>query len=401
MGEPDPVECWMTIRVYGSLLYATGAWGKASQGGVQSSRPFTEAIIDTWMEQCADHGATTVLWQSNCGGTSTHPSPVFPLAGPPYRPHNEHWADVWEFLGQQVRRFDTLRAAVDAAHAHELRLAYAFCPCDFVDSPFEESVFHPNLWARSRDGEPLVGVPCFAEPRVRELLIEHVRDVLERGVDDLVISPFSHAQGQGIDRPRYYGFNTMMVEAYERRWGVDPVREVVGGSFWDALYGDYFTDLLRGIRERMRPGAQRLIPSTSPDGRWGWGGSGGLQIYNHWSAGGPEPETAPACSIRHDWRGWVREGIPDALLVVAPPEESVSIARSMRSESGVPTLVWRNPGGAPTPEQWSGYRDEARAVRQASVDGYILHAMVLAEWGEDCLPNLWRVLESAAGVESG
>ncbi len=66
-------ERWMTIRVYGNLLYATGAW-RQDAVDVKNAVPLTEGHIDEWMKVCAEHDVTGVLWQSNCGGTSTHPS---------------------------------------------------------------------------------------------------------------------------------------------------------------------------------------------------------------------------------------------------------------------------------------------------------------------------------------
>ena len=151
--KPNHPERWLTIRVYGNILYTTGAWGNNNMQ-LTNANPLKEAHIDSWMKDCAEHGVTAVLWQANCGGTLTHTSPVFPLSGPPLPPHNDAWLPVWNFLGDQIRAFNTLTVGIAAAHKYGLRFAYSLCLWDFVDSPFEDSIFHPNLWMLSREGGP-------------------------------------------------------------------------------------------------------------------------------------------------------------------------------------------------------------------------------------------------------
>ena len=284
-------ERWMTIRVYGTLLHTTGAWGGEGDDPATAS-PLTEEHIDGWMRGCAEHDVTGVLWQSNCGGLSTHPSPVFPLAGPPFRPHNEHWTPVWEYLGEQVRRFDTLNVAIAAAHRHGLRFAYSLCTSDFVDSPFDKSIFHPNLWVMSRRGEPFHGVPCYAEPKVQALMLEHVVDALDRGVDDLAISFFSHMIGQGVSQPNYYGFNPPALQAYERQHGSDPLRDGIDESLWRSLHGDFYTEFMRKLHEQTDKRGQRLVACATRDGLWGWGGAGS-QLMAHYTSGQEKPTAAP------------------------------------------------------------------------------------------------------------
>ena len=367
-------ERWITIRVYGTLLYATGAWGNEDGGGAASAVPLTEDHVDEWLQRAADSGATGVMWQSNCGGTSLHPSPVFPLAGPPYRPHNEHWTPVWEYLGGQVRRFDTLRVAIDAAHRHDLRLIYSLCPADFVDSPFEESPFHPYLWVTSRRGEPYAGVPCYAEPEAQDLLLAHVIDVLDRGVDDLTISCFSHMMGQGVDQADYYGFNPPALAAYEKRHGVDPLRSGIDPALWRALHGDCYTELMARLHAETSTRGQRLIPCATRDGRWGWGGSGGQQLADHYFLDADPPTTAPAFAFDYQWQRWAEQGIADALLMVDP----VADAQAVRRESGLPVILWRHTSTLTKAARWQAYLADARQVAAGALDGFAAHALVFS-----------------------
>lgn len=372
----------MTLRVYGNILYATGAWAVEGNGDPAAVTEFTPDHIEQWMDDCARHGVTTVLWQANCGGTCTHPSPVFPLPGPPLLPHNEAWEPVWEFLGRQVRHFDSLSVAIRAAHDRGLRFAYALCLDDFVDSPFDRGVFHPDLWMQSRDGESFIGVPCCAEPRVQDVLLEHVRDVLDRGIDDLVISPFAHTQGLGADVPDHYGFNPPLARAYQDRHGADPRRELFDPAALHVIRGDFHTALLTRLHTETSRRNQRLIPWTTHDSQFGRGGSAGNALFSHLNSGTPPPETAPACGIAFQPQRWAELGIADALLVLAPPPDAISAARRVRQQTDLPVLLWRKIGPEDSADAWTQYEDESAQVRTGALDGFVAHAMISVNYGD-------------------
>ena len=383
-------ERWVTNRVYGTLLHTTGAWKEGSDPN--DAVPLSEDHIDGWMKACAENDVTGMLWQSNCGGTSTHPSPVFPLPGPPLRSHNEHWTPVWEYLGKQVRRFDTLSVAIAAAHRYGLKLIYSLCTSDFVDSPFEHSIFHPDLWVMSRRGEPYHGVPCYAEPKVQDIMLEHVVDVLDRGVDDLAISFFSHMIGQGVNAANYYGFNPPALQAYEQRHGVDPLREGIDEPLWRSLHGDFYTDFIRRLHEQTSKRRQRLIPCATYDGRWGWGGSGGQQLASHHFSDGPEPTTAPAFALDYQWQRWAEEGIADALIM----PDSVSDTEAAKQTSGLPVILWRNTGPAMSDQLWTRCHEDAAKSADSTLDGFAAHAMFIADYG-GYLDKVWALMQSAKG----
>lgn len=383
----------MTIRVYGNLLYTTGAWGPGAPENADHVRSFTEQDVAEWMQMCTAAGATAVLWQSNNGGLSTHPSPVFALAGPPCREHNEAYTPVWRYLGEQLRTFDTLAAAVRQAHAHGLRLVYGYCPCDFVDSPFEDSPFHPDLWVLSRRGEPFHGVPCYAEPRVQEMVLRHLVDVLDHGVDDLVFSFFSHLQGDGTDRPVYYGYNKKIVQAFTERYGKDPRLLLQPPPELAAVYGDFFTGFLRRVRAETTRRGCRLIAGTSYHGHWGWGGRGGIELFNHCNRGAPAPSEAPACPVEYQFRRWADEALVDGLMVIAPPQHSVHTAREISRDTGLPVLLWHKTASNWTSVEWDLVLREAAAAKSGAIGGYVVHASSIVTQDEWTL-RLWDLLRA-------
>src|SRR5688572_9902722 len=120
-------EWMLTVRVYGSILYATNQWGADGAKPV----PLEPRHIDAWMQECAAHGVTSILWRANCAGTLTYPSRFTALSGEPplTRPQNsvivgvaptrQSWRpEDWNWLGEQCRRFNILEAAVKSAHRH-------------------------------------------------------------------------------------------------------------------------------------------------------------------------------------------------------------------------------------------------------------------------------------------
>ena len=366
-----------------------------------NANPLKEAHIDSWMKDCAEHGVTAVLWQANCGGTLTHTSPVFPLSGPPLPPHNDAWLPVWNFLGDQIRAFNTLTVGIAAAHKYGLRFAYSLCLWDFVDSPFEDSVFHPNLWMLSREGEPFFGVPCYAEPKTQELMLKYIRDVLDREIDDLAITFFTHAQGQGTDRPNHYGFNQSLTEAYKKKHNIDPRQGSFDASNLASITGDAYTGFLRLLHKETSQRGQRLIACTTPDGTWGWGGSGGQQLWDYYNESQSTPTIPPNCSIELQWQQWVQEKIVDGLLVSVSPENSIVQCQEMRNATNIPILLWRKVNPAVTSDQFSLFEDEAISVGEKKVDGYVVHAMFVwmknaSQFG-DYPPKLWHLIRYATG----
>lgn len=390
-------ERWITIRGYTNIMYTIGMWPPAKP---DKARPLTEELIDGWMKDLAAHGVTAAVWQPHCGGTAcVHPGPVLPLPDANASGNHDTFKSWWTALARNVRRLDTLDAVVAAAHRHGLRLVYSICPWDLVDYTDDPAAnAFVDTWMRSRDGEGHVGVVCFAEPKARDLLLEHVRYALDRGVDDLAITLFTHAQRTGADKPDHYGFNAPVVSAYRDRHGVDPMKQPPDPDKWRALHGDFYTDLLRDLHAETSRRGQRLIPCTTHDGRWGWGGGGGAAFWDHYQFGGPVPGALPATPIQFQWQRWADDGIADALLVSAPTPGAVDHAQALRAASKLPVLIWRKVDPGITPRLRAAFTDEAEAAA-GRLDGYAVHAMFIWLLGKTEFdhypPMLWSLIDAA------
>ena len=262
----------VVIRVYGSILYTTGCW---PEGGalVPEATPLTERHIDGWFEDCARHGVAAVLWQANCGGTLTYPSAYAPLAGDPPLParfrigtelHEQGWRTRdWTWLGEQCRNFNTLEAAVSSAHRHGIALILNFSVfdlpgvwCNAESWPDGAPLFDRDLWLWSRDQQTrLEGIPCYADPRLRELRLAEVREALDYGIDGIALGFFSHCDAAAGDEPHRFGFNPCVVEEFGERHGVDVLREPFDTAAWYALHGEHFTRFVQAVSGETRNAA--------------------------------------------------------------------------------------------------------------------------------------------------
>ena len=292
----------VVIRVYGSILYTTGCW--PDDGPATGATPLTERHIDAWFEDCARHGVAAVLWQANCGGTLTYPSAYAPLAGDPPLParfrigtelHEQGWRTRdWTWLGEQCRNFNTLEAAVSSAHRHGIALILNFSVfdlpgvwCNAESWPDGSPLFDRDLWLWSRDQQTrLEGIPCYADPRLRELRLAEVREALDYGIDGIALGFFSHCDAAAGDEPHRFGFNPCVVEEFGERHGVDVLREPFDTAAWYALHGEHFTRFVQAVSGETKRRGRVLLGYARTDGIHGWAGPRTPVISQGMASGG-------------------------------------------------------------------------------------------------------------------
>ena len=395
-------EFMAIIRVYGSILYSTKKW--RGQGALQ---PLTAEQIDGWMQKCADAGVTTVLWRANCAGTLTYPSKFTGLAGEPPLPNpnegmgiasvNQGWPlEDWQWLGEQCRRLNTLAAAVAAAHKHGLKLYLNFHTFDMVGSWCTprtwpnggQRAWDPDLWLWAKDQKRrLAGVPCYADPKVRQRRLGELAEALEYGLDGVMLGFFSHCDGYSGEERCAFGYNPVVVEEYRKRYNVDPLTQDVDPHKFYALHGEGYTKFVRGAGELVHGRGKKLIGATRTDGIHGWGGraAGSALIGATMPPGdlrGGQSELPLAAGFYLEHEQWVAEKLVDGLLCYAPYSEGVKAVRQLGDKVKVPAYLWRKFTG------WEGkvsgrsleaFRAEVQAVRDGAISGYCMLIMQITD----------------------
>ena len=393
----------VVIRVYGSIFYTTGQW----HGEGKPAEPLTREHIDGWMKRCADAGVRTVLWRANCAGTLTYPSKSAALPGESPLPDpnagmgvavvKQGWLEPdWQWLGEQCRRFNTLAAAVDAAHAHGLKLMLDFNTFDMVGSWCHKThwpeggdrAWDADWWLWSRDGTArLAGIPCYADPVVRRRRIDEIGEALEHGIDGVVLGFFSHCDGMSGDESCSFGFNPVVVEQYKQRHGVDPRQGTVDPHRMYALHGEGFTQFVRDASNVVHGAGRKLIATTRTDGVHGWGNSAAANGINgdmhDYDMRDGKSKLPLAAGFYLEPENWSSEGLVDALMCCAPyADAGLPAIAKLKSNVNTPVHLWRKytgwKGVISGPMTMQQYRREAQAAQRGDIDGYCLLAMQIS-----------------------
>jgi uncharacterized lipoprotein YddW (UPF0748 family) len=395
-------ELMATIRVYGSILYTTKQWGP--QAG-ETPILLEPEHIDGWIKQCAAAGVTTVLWRPNVGFT-TYPSKFVPPAGSlPLAAQfqfgvstlDRNWLEQdWQFLGEQCARFDTLEVAVASAHRHGLKIYLSFATfdaigvcCDRLSLPKgDDRAWDPDMWLWSKDQKQrLAGVPCYAEPAVRDLKVSEIDEATDYELDGVLLSLTGHMDGACGEGPCSYGYNPTVVRQYRQRHSIDPLTEEVDPHKFYALHGEHFTEFVRQVSQVVRAKGQQLICGTRTDGIHGWGGS----VASKALIG----ETMPRRDVRDgqsplpiaagfylETEQWAAEKLVDGLMVAVPFDDGVGAAQQLRERVALPVYLWRKYTGHEGTVSAPGlavYHDEIKAVCAGHLDGYALYIMQITD----------------------
>jgi hypothetical protein len=156
---------------------------------------------------------------------------------------------------------------------------------------------HPEMQACDRslteNGRKYhMGVLEFAYPEVRQFVVSEIREFADKlPFDGVFLSFRSHSPPP--DHADQFGFNAPIVEEFQKRHGVNILRQNFDLEKWRSLRGEYLTQFLREVRAHVNKNGQKL------------------------SLGVPQGEHAgpPIGNMELQWRTWVKEKLVDDLIV--------------------------------------------------------------------------------------
>ena len=245
-----------------------------------------EASVGGIFERCVDLGFNTVYWDPRYVGPALYHSKVVApfdkrpwIEGVPGFSVTPTHARHAQAMADLLARFDPYDVAVREAERHgvkfiaQTRIFDRWFPI-LKDRFYEE---HPECLMLDRSGKfPLWGIPCYAEPGTRDYCLAEIRELIERGAAGVSLALESHQirywpSELGAWRPDSFGFNPPVVEQYQRRHGVNVLKEAPEPAKWHELHGDLFTEFLRLVKKEL--GEKLLIVGAHPEGFVGYGGN--------------------------------------------------------------------------------------------------------------------------------
>jgi hypothetical protein len=226
-----------------------------------------------------------------------------------YMPAEGHYGEYFKKMSGAWER-GVLPAAVEAVRAEGIRM-YMWISVldegavpgvfynDTVPFPWHSKLIkaHPEFQSCDRSiteyGRKFhLGVLEFAYPEVRKHVLDEIRTFSDKlPFDGVFLSFRSHSPPP--DHADQFGFNQPVVDEYQKRYGVNILRQNFDLEKWRSLRGEYFTTFLREVRTYLNAKGQKL------------------------SLGVPQGEHAgpPIGNIELQWRTWVKEKLVDDLVV--------------------------------------------------------------------------------------
>ena len=288
-------------------------------------RPIDREYFDSIMQDVASVNGT-ILWRTNLAGRayfhSRHMAPFEHACV-----LSERCGD-WHKVAEPLTRLDPLAEAVRAARKHGARI-FAYMPMnewaclrvgdlDLVDPTWWKD---PTHFVRSRDQSRFwIGMPCFADPVVRDRVINVIKEACSYGVDGLLLCTRSHSWRPGMSFPSRYdplvdefGFEDRVVSDYRDRYGADIRYEDFDVDLWHRLKGEHYTEFLRMLRGAL--GDLPIIIRINTDRLRFMG-----QVYQ---------SACDSYRLYKDWECWISQNLVDGIALPRttndPPPEAASI----------------------------------------------------------------------------
>jgi len=296
-----------------------------------------------------------------------------------------------QVLLESLRQCDPYDVAVREAKRRGLKVIAQTSLFDHWFPGLEDRFYelHPQYLMVDRKGQRLYyqGVPCYAEPGAQDYCLAEIKELIERGAEGISFEMGSYQMGwwppgYGEPQPDSFGFNRPLVEEFQRRYGVNVVKEDFDKKKWHALHGEFFTQFLRRVKAELKD--KPLIVGMPPEGYLCYGAS------PHWTGSLGYFGQAPAVRIDLEWQKWLQEGIVDGLRLYVSGLNGpcgpyfMTVAEAMKREAGQGKCYLHV-----CSSEVEELRQLVSQVRGSALDGYILHEEAYFEGN----PELWKIFQ--------
>jgi HEAT repeat protein len=209
------------------------------------------------------------------------------------REQNRMFWRIWEWWkDNQYRKSKLNRVAVEAAHQRgmEIWLTYGLfdngsqADAGYAGFPYAAEdklrILHPewaplNKWGTWRQGGPLE----FAYPAARRAMAEYLTQyVLDGDYDGLSLLTYAENFSQRYEFE--FGYGPPIVKEFQRRYGVNILRDKFDKQKWAGLRGEYVEIFLRDLRSRLEKHGKKLaivVDGRDPRRPTLWNVDGGVR----------------------------------------------------------------------------------------------------------------------------
>jgi len=164
----------------------------------------------------------------------------------------------------------------------------------------------------------------FAYPQARAYAVEYNRRFLERYAFDGIYVDFRNE----FSHPQFgdeFGFGQPIVDEYQRRYGINILKQQFDLEKWRRLRGEYLTQFIQELHAMVHSKGKKLIVGI-PQGNYMELPNGNMYI---------------------DWQGWVKRHLVDGLNIgiitgkfLFPDKVGYGYLTDMEDDIGLPNLLW-------------------------------------------------------------
>ena len=144
------------------------------------------------------------------------------------------------------------------------------------------------------------GAMCPSEPKARAYWLSLIQEAIDCGVDGIDIRESSHLD---ILKWGEYGFNSQIVQEYQKRYGVNILEQEYDKTLLRKLRGEFYTEFLETVGDLVKDSGKKFQ----------------LHISDIMMG---SPDSSTPMEIHWDWQKWVQCLKPDGITFKAINENS-------------------------------------------------------------------------------